>query len=265
MGEPRKLGDLLAVAPIVPAARARASQQGDLFSADATWFPVLRALFQAGTMARLGPYAIAAYLAIKARANLGTGKATVSISTVARDTGMSDRAAREAVRRLEQEGLVSSDVSNGRRTIYQLVERLQIVDGAGSLVGAVEWPFSATTWGEQLKRVIAAAIDQLASGRPQTTINIGAINILVVPGHRGDEAQSYAHGPVDRNQTSAPGAEVGTRTPAPHAEVEPGPRHLVPPCPPLDSLDKEVFRCSEAVDNADGSPSPLFPSDGPCR
>ncbi|WP_169729305.1 helix-turn-helix domain-containing protein [Solimonas soli] len=154
--------------------------QGELFKADAAWFPVLRALIRTGAMARLGPYGIAAYLAIKAEANLKTGKAAVSVRSIADNTGMSERSAREAIRRLEREGLVSSAAACGKPTTYQLIERLSIVTADGRPAGAAEWPFSSTEWRDQLKRVVAAAIEQLANGQARTTINIGSINVLVV-------------------------------------------------------------------------------------
>ena len=47
--------------------------QRELF-ADTSWFPVLRGLIQSGATAELGPYAIAAYIAMKANADFRTGR-----------------------------------------------------------------------------------------------------------------------------------------------------------------------------------------------
>lgn len=174
-------------------------------------------------MARLGPYGIAVYLALKARAGLGNGRAVVSIGDVAQDTGMSERAARGAIRKLEDERLILTESAHGRRNIFQLIERLEVVDEGGQTVGIVEWPFSATTWRDHLKKIVAAAASELATGRTQANINIniGTLNILVTPGqHRRTDA-GYPQAPPSGPATPAPDAEVASFTPAPRAGDDP--------------------------------------------
>lgn len=204
-GEPRRLAELLPgiqklavrqpLAPVSPdpaiprilAARAAAERQGELFKADSSWMPILRAPFRLRTMAKLGPMGIATYIALKARADLNTGTAVVSIPTLAADVGMSERSARQGIRLLEGEGLIESTLGSGKRTQYRFVERLQIVNSEGTPVASVEWQFLPLAWKENLNRALQAAMGQLETGAPiNATINVGTINVLIVPGRSDD-------------------------------------------------------------------------------
>lgn len=204
-GEPRRLGELLPAIEKLSerprltalpsktgvqrllAARAATERQGELFKADTSWMPILRAPFRLRAMAKLGPMGIATYIALKARADLNTGAAVVSIPTLAADAGMSERSARQGIRLLESEGLIESIQDSGKRTQYRFVERLQIVNSEGTPVASVEWQFLPLEWKDNLNRALQAALGQLQNGAPiNATINVGTINVLVVPG-RGDD------------------------------------------------------------------------------
>lgn len=177
------------VARIQPAEGDRTDdnpRQRELFQAETQWFPVLRALIQSGVMAETGPFGIAAYIALKSGASLHNGQTAVSVSTVAQQTGMSEKTAREALKRLEEMGLVSTRWQPGRNKVYQLIERLPITDSRGEQVGEAAWDFSSIQWKRQLKEVVDAAVRELSKSMPSgdaqrstTTINIGNVNVNV--------------------------------------------------------------------------------------
>ena len=148
------------------------------------WIPVLAALFQSERMARLGPYGIAAYIFLKTQADLHNGQTdAVSAVELGRLTGMSERAARKAAKDLETEGMVRVTRQSGKKKIYQLVERIPIVDTHGKPAGEAAWDYNALNWGRQLSEVAAAleALDARHRALPHpTTINIGSININVL-------------------------------------------------------------------------------------
>lgn len=145
-------------------------------------------------MARLGPFGIAAYIAVKAGADLRNGQAEVSARTIADQTGMSEKAARGALKKLEAEGLVNASWQRGCNKVYQLIERLPILDSDGEQVGVAAWQFTALNWKEQLEGVVGAAARELARNIPtsaapsSTTVNIGNVNVnvLVVAPSRGE-------------------------------------------------------------------------------
>ncbi|ULQ46043.1 GntR family transcriptional regulator [Flagellatimonas centrodinii] len=159
--------------------------QRELFHAETGWFPVLRALIQSGVLARVGPHGIAAYISLKSGASLHNGQTAVSAGTVAAQTGMSEKTAREALKRLEEQGLVSTRWKPGRNKTFQIIERLPITDARGEHVGEAAWDFSSLHWKKQLKEVVDAAARELASALPggdserMTTINVGNINVNV--------------------------------------------------------------------------------------
>lgn len=90
-------------------------------------------------------------------------------------------------RLLEGEGLIESTLGSGKRTQYRFVERLQIVNSEGTPVASVEWQFLPLAWKENLNRALQAAMGQLETGAPiNATINVGTINVLIVPGRSDD-------------------------------------------------------------------------------
>lgn len=199
MGEARRLGEL----PISKLRRTRPEAeslpqqtapsppvQRDLFRVETRWVPILRVLAQSGILARLGPFGIAAYVALKSSADLYTGQVRITTSLVAKNTGMSERAARTALKTLEEEGLVTIIARPGCINTFQLVERIPFwCKEDEALAGEVLWDFSTRKWAEQLQRV-AEHIQQLETRsdspnhKSQTTISVGTININVQVNHR---------------------------------------------------------------------------------
>lgn len=196
------MAETLHIGEIVPAlerrmraARAQAAEvaradelprQRELFQAETQWFPVLRALIQSGVMAKIGPFGIAAYISLKGSASLHNGQTAVSAATIAAQTGMSEKTAREALKRLQAQGLVTTCWQPGRNKVFQLVERLPITDARGERVGEAAWNFSSLHWKKQLEGIVDAAARELAKNVPgledqksTTTINIGNVNVNV--------------------------------------------------------------------------------------
>jgi biotin operon repressor len=144
-------------------------------------------MIQSGAMARIGPFGISAYICLKSSAELHSGQAEhVSASLIAAQTGMSERAAREAVKTLEAHGLVRSTWRVGRKKVFQLVERIPILTADGKPAGEAAWDFAGLKWGQQLKEVVDGALlelhDRVANSQREphsTTINIGSINVNV--------------------------------------------------------------------------------------
>lgn len=173
-----------APSPQLPSKRPAPRQQ-ELFTVETRWFPVLRALVESGVMARIGPMGIAAYIGLKANAELHNGQAVISAQLIAEQVGMSPRATRTALKLLEVEGLVNAVSRPGCQKVYQLVERIPLLDSAGTPAGEVTWDFSSLQWKDQLQKVVAA-VQQLAENAAgtqmgqSTVVNIGTVNINVL-------------------------------------------------------------------------------------
>ncbi len=87
--------------------------------------------------------------------------------------------ARTTIRRLVDAGFLHPHASHSKTKTYQVIEKLPIVDMKGQQAGFAEWPFSRDKLKDRLQQIVRAAIEQLAAGTTQTTINIGTLNVLI--------------------------------------------------------------------------------------
>jgi len=125
--------------PVVLSSAQPPAQQ-ELFAGELTWFHVLKPLVAGGALRRMGPYASMVYLALKSYTNLQTGRAFPSITTIANDTGISERQVLRAIRILERQNMLHTR-RNGRRNEYQFREQVPLLNSKGQHVADASWDY----------------------------------------------------------------------------------------------------------------------------
>lgn len=115
-------------------------QQGDLFTAETTWFHVFRSMIESGDVARLGPYAVTVYLVIKAHTNFKSGMAFPGIDLIIEKSGISKSQVIRALASLEEHGYITRE-KQGRSNRYTLREKIGISDDKGRPIADATWDY----------------------------------------------------------------------------------------------------------------------------
>lgn len=115
-------------------------KQDELFKAETTWFHVFKDMIDSGDMAKIDGSSIKVYLVIKSHTNFATGRAFPAIETICKDTGLSESQVLRCIKILEEHGYITKK-KDGRRNIYTLKEKVQIVDDAGKPAAVATWDY----------------------------------------------------------------------------------------------------------------------------
>jgi len=122
---------------------ALTSARNDRHTAETTWFHVFHSMFWSGDAAKMGPYAVTVYLAIKAHANFQTGASFPEIDTIAAKSSISRRQVMRVLIVLENFGYLTRR-RDGRHNVYQLREKIQIRDKEGRPAAVATWDYVPT-------------------------------------------------------------------------------------------------------------------------
>lgn len=115
-------------------------QQGELFTAETTWFHVFKAMIDNGDLAELSGSSVKVYLVIKSHVGISTGRSWPALETIAAKAGLSIAQVKRELRVLEAKGYVSKS-KEGRRNVYRMREKLQIRDEAGQATAIASWEY----------------------------------------------------------------------------------------------------------------------------
>lgn len=98
-------------------------------NADTYWVHLLKDMVHSGEAAKIGPYAFAVYMVIKAHTN-ANGTAFPSVPTIAEKSGMSEPQVKRQLKILTETGFLTNlRPTNGTRNIYALREKIHIQGG----------------------------------------------------------------------------------------------------------------------------------------
>lgn len=114
--------------------------QGELFTAETTWFHVFRDMVESGDVAKLGPHAVTVYLVVKAHTNFSTGRSFPAIETIVEKSGISLRQVMRCLKSLEEFGYITKE-KKGRNNVYVLREKVSIMDGEGRPTAVATWDY----------------------------------------------------------------------------------------------------------------------------
>ena len=143
-----------------------------ILNADAYWVHLLKDMVHSGEAAKIGPYAFAVYMVIKAHTN-ANGTAFPSVTTIAEKSGMSERQVKRQLQILTESGFLTNlRPSNGTRNIYALREKIHIQGGGEGAVAS--WDYIPAKMGDTLTELK----NILLTGNPGTT-NIHIENLQI--------------------------------------------------------------------------------------
>lgn len=123
---------------------SKQEKQASLFKAETTWFHVFKSMVDNGDIAKMGPSAVTVYLVIKSYTNFTTGEAFPSQELIGEKSGLSERQVMRELKTLEEFGYITKE-KKGRRNIYTLREKVDIVDGDGRPSAVATWDYLPTT------------------------------------------------------------------------------------------------------------------------
>lgn len=115
-------------------------KQGDLFTAETTWFHVFHSMVESGDVAKLGPYAVTVYLVIKSHTNFKNGESFPGIDTIIKKSGISKSQVIRALDKLEDNGFITRE-KRGRNNHYTLREKIAISDERGRPIADATWDY----------------------------------------------------------------------------------------------------------------------------
>lgn len=154
-------------------------QQPELFKAETTWFHIFKDMIDSGDMAKLEGSAVKVYLVVKSYTNFSTGRAFPAIETIAEKAGLSEAQVKRCLAALEELGYISK-TKEGRRNIYTLREKVQVLDGQGRPAAVATWDYLPSTVGHavaDLKNVLVTG--ELAGAK---IVHIERLNVQVISG-----------------------------------------------------------------------------------
>lgn len=129
--------------PIIPGEvliNMTSTHQQELFKAETTWFHVFKDMIDAGDLARLDGSAVKCYLVIKSYTNFTTGRAFPALETISGKAGLSESQVKRAIKQLEEFGYINKK-KEGRKNIYTLREKVQVVDEHGRPAAVATWDY----------------------------------------------------------------------------------------------------------------------------
>lgn len=116
------------------------SKEANELNAETTWFHVFRSMVMNGEVAKMGPIAYTIYCVIKAHTNFNTGHSFPSIETIVEKSGASRATVMRELVNLEKFGYVTKE-KRGRHNLYQLRERVEIMDEHGRPQAVATWDY----------------------------------------------------------------------------------------------------------------------------
>lgn len=143
-----------------------------ILNADTYWVHLLKDMVHSGEAAKIGPYAFAVYMVIKAHTN-ASGTAFPSVPTIAEKSGMSETQVKRQLKILTEAGFLTNlRPTNGTKNIYALREKIHIQGGGEGAVAS--WDYIPSKMGDTL----AELKNILLTGNPGTT-NIHIENLQI--------------------------------------------------------------------------------------
>lgn len=119
-----------------------------MLNADTYWVHLLKDMIHSGEAAKIGPYALAVYVVIKAHVNMA-GSSFPSVQTIAEKSGMSDRQVLRQLKVLTEAGfLKNTREGKGSRNLYVLREKVHIQGGGEGAMAS--WDYIPSKMGETL-------------------------------------------------------------------------------------------------------------------
>ena len=116
-----------------------------ILNADTYWVHLLKDMVHSGEAAKIGPYAFAVYMVIKAHTN-ANGTAFPSVPTIAEKSGMSEPQVKRQLKILTEAGFLTNlRPTNGTRNISPCVRKF-----TSKAAGRGLWPLGITfrpKWG----------------------------------------------------------------------------------------------------------------------
>ena len=161
-------------------------QSGELFKAETSWFHVFRSMIECGDVAKMGPYAVTAYLVIKSHTNFSTGRAFPAMETIVKKSGISLAQVKRAIKTLEEFGYIAKE-KRGRGNVYALREKIELSDTAGRPVASASWdymPMGVTQAMADLKNVLMSG--DFAGAK---IIQIERLNLQIISGSHNSAVQ----------------------------------------------------------------------------
>lgn len=162
------------------------AQQAELFKAETTWFHIFKDMIDSGDMAKLEGSAVKVYLVVKSYTNFSTGRAFPAIETLAEKSGMSDSQVMRCLKALEELGYISK-AKEGRRNIYTLREKVQVLDDQGQPAAVATWDYLPST----VQHAVADLKNVLVTGdiAGARVVHIERLNVQIINGDNNSSVQ----------------------------------------------------------------------------
>jgi DNA-binding Lrp family transcriptional regulator len=163
------------------------TKQPDLFTTNVAWVHLLRDFMRSGEAARIGGQGILVYLSIKTHVDFNNGKSFPSISTIAREAGISERQVMREIKKLEEKGHLTRQTTAGRHNTYTLQERVGI-KAAGDPHAVAGFPYVPNQFQRVTDEIKTAVRAGDLSGSPSVKIEV-TVNINNTANNNGDGTQ----------------------------------------------------------------------------
>lgn len=150
-------------------------KQPDMFTTNVAWVHLLRDFMRSGEAARIGGQGILVYLSIKTHVDFNNGKSFPSISTIAREAGISERQVMREIKKLEEKGHLTRKTAQGKPNTYVLQERVGIKSESGShaVAGFPYVPNQFQRVTEEIKAAVRAGdLTGSSTVKIEVTVNI---------------------------------------------------------------------------------------------
>lgn len=164
--------------------------------ADVSFFHVFNSMIKSGEVKRLGPHATTVYIVVKSYANFATGEAFPSVETISQKSSISARLVITSLNKLVEYGYLKKE-RRGRSNIYQLREKIVILDKKGTPTAIATWdyiPLMVEETRVHLRRLLLEG--QLASGNGLILIeqlNV-QMNVQIVTGGQAIQINVHPEG-----------------------------------------------------------------------
>jgi len=127
--------------------------------ANTWWFHMFRSMFDAGDVAKIGPYAFTVYAVIKSHAGFHNGIAFPGIEVISKQSGVSIAQVKRSLQVLQNAGFISI-ARPGRSNRYTLHERVQITAPDGCPEAVASWDYTP----DGVQRAVAELKKLLTAG-----------------------------------------------------------------------------------------------------
>lgn len=164
-------------------------KQLELFSANATWFHVFKALIDSGDAAKMGGTVFLVYCVVKRHCAFGNGLSFPSIELIAEKSGVGTRQVIRSLEKLEELGYITKH-KEWRSNKYTLREQIPVTDNqSGELAAMASWDYVPDAVGATLQDLKNVMVTGDFGAAKIIKIERLTVNVQVISGEHATGVQ----------------------------------------------------------------------------